>query len=1098
MPPAAALYKSASPFVAGGGVLGELLRGSDWRATPLGPVEAWPQSLSTAIGICLQSAFPILVWWGRDRVMFYNDACRPILGDKHPRVFGQTGRACWPEIWDVIQPMLDRVQADGAAVRADDQPLILVRNGVPEECYFNYSFCPIHDESGGVGGVFCSVIETSDKVIGERRWRLLRDLVALGRADNAPAACCAAAAVLDRRHPDLPFALIYLIDPAGTLAHLAGSAGMDGANPVCVSDIDLNGGANNAAAWPLAKVLQTGRPTIITDPGRWGTATDTALVIPVVPPGADRPRAIMIVGANPRRALDDAYRTFFDLVAAQIGAALADAAARGAERDRAAPLAEIGRANTAPFGEEAENRLVDNAPGGLGVGAPAGLVLVASDSAALRDGLQRLLQAAHYQVRTAADGIAAMDGIRTAKPDLVVTDIMMPGLDGASLLQMVRADPDTRDLPVLLLSTRAGAAALGEWGETGADDFLTTPFSARDLVTRVRAILHLAQQRRAAAAALREREERLRLATAGTGVGTWDIDWITGRAVWSAALIAILGCPVPAEEPADTNPALWQDCLHPDDRAAVNVAIDTARRDHSLFTFEHRIRRSDTGAVRWLAPHGRFLYDRFGAPVRFVGVCLDVTDRKRAEQALRASEDRLYKIALSAPGLICSFRLAPDGTASFPYCGPRVEAFYGIASERLRDDAEPLFARIHPDDRGMVQQSISVSAQSLAPWSGEFRYCHPDKGEIWVEGHSQPVLEPEGSIIWHGYVHDVTERKRAESVIRAREAQFRTLVESMPQLVWSARADGRFDYFNRRWSEFTGRTAGATLGDSETKAGFLPLVHPDDRASAAAAWDQSLAHGAPLEIEYRLRRSDGVYHWFLSRAVPVRDDTGQVLLWLGTCTDIEDQKQAEARQRLLLHELNHRVKNTLSSIQAIACLTFRADQDVTIGLESFQARLIALSQAHDLLIRSHWQGATLGDVAESSLAPFRDAAAGRLTVAGAELALPPKAVLALSLAFHELATNAAKYGALSVATGQVAVTWQTEDRQGNQQRCVRLAWVETGGPPVVAPSRRGFGLRVIEWGLAGELMGVVTLDFAPTGVQCYLIFPLREVRNEFL
>ena len=145
------------------------MRSLDWSQTRLGPVQEWPQSLRTSISICLNSAFAILVWWGQDLVMLYNDAYIPVIANKHPRALGSVGKDIFPEIWNIVGPMLEGVISRGEAVRADDLLLLLERDGYPEECYFTFSYSPILDESGGVGGIFTPVQETTERVIGARR-----------------------------------------------------------------------------------------------------------------------------------------------------------------------------------------------------------------------------------------------------------------------------------------------------------------------------------------------------------------------------------------------------------------------------------------------------------------------------------------------------------------------------------------------------------------------------------------------------------------------------------------------------------------------------------------------------------------------------------------------------------------------------------------------------------------------------------------------------------------------------------------------------------------------------------------------------------------
>src|SRR5579871_2506009 len=205
-------FLESNSTLAGGGEMGRLMREHDWAATPLGSVETWPQSLRTAVSICLASHFPMLIWWGPDLVKLYNDAYCPMLLRKHPKALGQRGRECWPEIWDIIGPMLEGVLTRGEATWSENQLLPLERNGFAEECYFTLSYSPIRDESGGVGGVFTAVTETTRQVLGERRLRILRELATkTAEAHALPEVCQIAAETLSGNPADLPFALLYLL-----------------------------------------------------------------------------------------------------------------------------------------------------------------------------------------------------------------------------------------------------------------------------------------------------------------------------------------------------------------------------------------------------------------------------------------------------------------------------------------------------------------------------------------------------------------------------------------------------------------------------------------------------------------------------------------------------------------------------------------------------------------------------------------------------------------------------------------------------------------------------------------------------------------------
>src|SRR4051812_4837637 len=189
---------SSPAFLDGGGDMGALMRAMDWSLTALGAVTGWPQSLRTTVSTCLNSRFPILIWWGPQFVKLYNDAYRELLGAKHPHAMGACGREVWPEIWHIIGPMLEGVVNEGRATWSEDQFLPLERYGFPEECYFTFSYSPIRDETGGVGGVFSAVTETTGRVIGERRLRGLQDVPHQKEADKAHAGCGLATAALSR------------------------------------------------------------------------------------------------------------------------------------------------------------------------------------------------------------------------------------------------------------------------------------------------------------------------------------------------------------------------------------------------------------------------------------------------------------------------------------------------------------------------------------------------------------------------------------------------------------------------------------------------------------------------------------------------------------------------------------------------------------------------------------------------------------------------------------------------------------------------------------------------------------------------------------
>jgi signal transduction histidine kinase len=862
--------------------MGALIRSVDWAATPLGPVSAWPQSLRTAVSMMLESRFGTYIAWGPRYIQFYNDAYRPILGaTKHPAV-GKSAAETFAESWHIIGPMFDGVMR-GEAVGSEDWMLPLDRYGYLEECYFTFCYSPIRAESGAVGGVLVTVTETTARVLGERRLRVLRDLSALAaKAKAAEEIFPDAARILEDDQGDVPFALFY-------------AANAEGARLVAASGLGERAGAP-PSTWPLGEV-DGGRRMAVVDlaghepplpGGPWPEPPRQAAVLAIAPPG-HAPYGWVVVGISPRRALDDAYRDFLELLASNLASALANARALEEERRRAAALAEIDRAKTAFFsnvshefrtpltlllspledeaadaaraGDEARaarlalmqrnggrllrlvNTLLDfsrieagrvdavyepvdlgtftaelasvfrsaieraglalvvdcaplRAPvhvdrdmwekivlnllsnalkftfegritvrlragdgtavlevedtgvgiaaeelprvferfhrvrdtrarthEGTGIGlalvqelaklhagtvsarsvlgagttftvaiptgtahlpadrigaartlpstatstaayveevlrwlpdasadresleaepeaAAAGAerdvrILLADDNADMRDYLRRLL-APHWAVEAVADGREALRAARARPPDLVLADVMMPGLDGFQLLRRLRADPTTSVVPVILLSARAGDEATVEGLRAGADDYLVKPFSARELLARVRAHLALARARaavaeRARATAAEAEAAREQLATVLESItdgffaldAAWRFTYINRRA---AAVFGRLG----KERDAMLGRSFWAE--FPELRGLpVEAYYRRAMDEQVTVDFTDHYAPLDA----WF--DARLYPSRGGLSVYF----RDVTERVAAERALRAQAEAL-------------------------------------------------------------------------------------------------------------------------------------------------------------------------------------------------------------------------------------------------------------------------------------------------------------------------------------------------------------------------------------------------------------------------------------------------------------------------
>ena len=339
-------------FLNGGGELGERIRAYDWTRTPLGPPEHWPVGLKTAVRIMLTSRQAMWIGWGPELTYLYNDPYKAIIGGKHPVALGEPTSIVWREIWDDIHPMLATALGGDQGTYVEAQLLIMERNGYPEETYYTFSYSPIPDDEGGAGGIICANTDDTERVVRERQLALLRQLAgAAAEARTVTTACELAGRALETDPQDVPFALIYLLDSSGQLS-LAASAGFDANHP----DAPATVGADADVPWPFADALRARGTRVVSNlrsrdallpRGTWDRAPDQAVVVPLTARGYDRDAGLLVLGLNPYRLLDDAYRRFIDLVAGQISGGLANASAYEDERRRADMLAELDRAKTA-------------------------------------------------------------------------------------------------------------------------------------------------------------------------------------------------------------------------------------------------------------------------------------------------------------------------------------------------------------------------------------------------------------------------------------------------------------------------------------------------------------------------------------------------------------------------------------------------------------------------------------------------------------------------------------------------------------------------------------------------------------------------------
>jgi PAS domain S-box-containing protein len=373
----------------------------------------------------------------------------------------------------------------------------------------------------------------------------------------------------------------------------------------------------------------------------------------------------------------------------------------------------------------------------------------------------------------------------------------------------------------------------------------------------------------------------------------------------------------------------------------------------------------------------------------------------------------------------------------------------------------------------------------------EARVQNPD-GKRWLARIDiEPLRDADGAVIgavncFQDVTHEHDARAREHQMRQALERQQRTFDLAMiasKMGTWRYTVADNICVYDENAQGLYGLTDGRFLHD---EAGVKDKIHADDIdlmwAQVAKAVDPE--GDGRYEAEYRVKQRDGSWRWVSAWGLVEFEGQGparKVAAIAGASRDLTERKQAEELQRLLLNELNHRVKNTLATVQSIAYQTLKGATDIDAARTALDARILSLAPIHDLLTESNWVSADLRDVVERGMQPF---AASRIQVSGPSVHLSPKHALALSLALHELATNAAKYGALSTPGGRVDMQWH---QRGN---VVGLNWRESGGPAVTAPTHRGFGSRLLEVGLVRSLGGKTKLDYASSGVCCEISISL--------
>jgi PAS domain S-box-containing protein len=585
-------------------------------------------------------------------------------------------------------------------------------------------------------------------------------------------------------------------------------------------------------------------------------------------------------------------------------------------------------------------------------------------------------------------------------------------------------------------------------------------------------------ERRRHELALSEIDARLRSSLDAANVIAWDVDLIRNSVHSAGPVRRMLHRPKGAVPRGFTE---MLETIHPEDRDSVMARFWATASTASAFRLEFRL---NSDVLRWVTAEGSIEREADGVPVRMRGITHDITDRKTAELALAERDAQLALAGKAAR--VGSFAI--DIGTGMVHNSPGYAEIHGLPEGTEEFPREEWRARVHPDDLPRLDALRSLAfAEQRREHNTEYRLLGADGKAKWIESRGLVSYDADGHPTrLVGVNIDITERKRDQTALEESEARYRALYDDNPSMYFTVDASGTVLSVNEFGALQLGYKPAELAGQSA-----LRVVHEEDREAARRHFAKCVENPETVTtMELRKVHRDGRIMWVreVARAVPA----GQQAVLLIVCEDITERKRAEEQQSLLVAELDHRVKNVLASVAVVAMRTGERSGSKRDFIKALNRRLQSMAEAHALLSRNRWQGVSLADLVSQELAPF--ATAGNTVVDGPGVGLSAVATQALAMVLHELATNAAKYGALSTSQGRVSVRWERRSN-GHAAASLKLEWHEQGGPVVTVPAQAGYGTSVICDLIPYELGGTVELKFAPDGLRCIVVIPYEQASH---
>ncbi len=874
-------------WLTGGGEMGALIRSMDWTRTPLGPPATWPQSLRTSVSLCLSSTFPILIAWGPSDIQIYNDAYRPICGDLHPQSMGGAFKEVWASAMPVVGDAFERAhQGEGTYIR--DQRMFLDRYGYLEEAFMTFSFSPIRDESGEVGGIFHPISEATATVLNARRTQALRDLsLDIGDARTVADVARGVTTQLPHMTLDLPFLLLYQIDPDSGKLLLRCQAGLDGHAALAPETAELDD-----ALWPFAQTAAEGKAQQVDGLaprfgegacGPYPQPPGSAMVLPITLPGQEALFGFAVAGASAARALDADYEHFYEALGAALSTAVGNVAAYEKEQRRAEELAQIDRAKTAFFSNVSHE-----------FRTPLTLILGPLDDA-LADTGEPLAPAQRRRI-----DLTHRNSLRLLK---LVNSLLDFSRIEAGRVQATYVPTDLARLTGDLASVFESAMAKGGLRyEVDLQDPGQPVWIDRDMWEKI--VFNLLSNafkftlQGGVHVTLREYAGMVRLSVqdSGSGIPEAELPRVFER------FHRIEGTPGRTFEGTGIGLALIQELvrLHGGSIAVHSVLGEGTRFDVDIpFGHAHlpeeRIGAGEVAdaaangqrmgaafveeALRWLPDEEAPASTR---PAATGSALLPATALPRILIADDNNDMRAYLKSLLAPH--AEVRVCADGKAAFAalQADPPDLLLSDVMMPKL--DGFGLIAKIRatPALRHLPVMLLSARAGEEAKVEG----LQAGADDYLVK----PFAAAELLARVQRQIELGRERKLQLQVLGMRESYFRSLVDLAPVMLWTTDDDGMCTYLSRRWFEYTGRT-----WEQDAGMGWFENIHPDDLERSRDIFLTANARHESFHIDYRLRHRDGSYRWFIDAGTPRSDEQGRPNGYVGTVTDIHARTLLQRR-----------------------------------------------------------------------------------------------------------------------------------------------------------------------------------------------------------